>query len=80
MLREKLEPELGVTNYPRKAKKAASRSESTLVLLLSRFQARMPHFIVGNKFKFAVLLLRILLSPSKNNKKNLDSYCFVTSF
>jgi hypothetical protein len=42
MLREKLEPDLGVTNYPRKAKKAASRSESTLVLLLSRFQARMP--------------------------------------
>jgi hypothetical protein len=22
---------------------------------------------------------RILLSPSKNSKKNLDSYCFVTS-
>ncbi len=22
----------------------------------------------------------ILLSPSKNSKKNLDSYCFVTSF
>jgi hypothetical protein len=24
--------------------------------------------------------IRILLSPSKNRKKNLDSYCFVTSF
>jgi hypothetical protein len=24
--------------------------------------------------------IRILLSSSKNNKKNLDSYCFVTSF
>jgi hypothetical protein len=24
--------------------------------------------------------IRILLSPSKNSKKNLDSYCFVTSF
>jgi hypothetical protein len=24
--------------------------------------------------------LRILLSASKNSKKNLDSYCFVTSF
>jgi len=23
---------------------------------------------------------RILLSSNKNNKKNLDSYCFVTSF
>jgi hypothetical protein len=41
MLREKLEPDLGVLNYPRKAKKAASRSESTLVLLLTRSQARM---------------------------------------
>ncbi len=28
----------------------------------------------------AVLRIRILLSPSKNSKKNLDSYCFVTSF
>ncbi len=24
--------------------------------------------------------IRILLSASKNSKKNLDSYCFVTSF
>jgi hypothetical protein len=24
--------------------------------------------------------IRILLSPSKKSKKNLDSYCFVTSF
>jgi hypothetical protein len=24
--------------------------------------------------------IRILLPPSKNSKKNLDSYCFVTSF
>jgi hypothetical protein len=24
--------------------------------------------------------IRILLSPNKNSKKNLDSYCFVTSF
>ncbi len=24
--------------------------------------------------------IRILLSLSKNSKKNLDSYCFVTSF
>jgi hypothetical protein len=24
--------------------------------------------------------IRSLLSPSKNSKKNLDSYCFVTSF
>ncbi len=24
--------------------------------------------------------IRILLSPSRNSKKNLDAYCFVTSF
>jgi hypothetical protein len=37
----------------------------------------------GKKFKtegfFTVLRIRILLSPSKNSKKNLDSYFFVTS-
>ncbi len=30
--------------------------------------------------KKAVLRIRILLSLSKNSKKNLDFYCFVTSF
>jgi hypothetical protein len=28
----------------------------------------------------SILWIRILLSSSKNSKKNLDSYCFVTSF
>ena len=42
----------------------------------------------GVSYNFQVLLInivlilwiRILLSPSKNSNKNLDSYCFVTSF
>jgi hypothetical protein len=30
--------------------------------------------------RYLLIRIRILLSSSKNSKKNLDSYCFVTSF
>jgi hypothetical protein len=37
--------------------------------------------VSGSEFRGSVWIrTRILLSTSKNRKKNLDSYCFVTSF
>jgi hypothetical protein len=39
---------VGVSNYPRKAKKAASRRETTLVILLARLQVSHTHSHFSN--------------------------------
>jgi hypothetical protein len=49
-----------------------------------RIRIHQIHVFLGlpypGPFVRGTVWIRILLSASKNSKKNLDSYCFVTSF
>jgi hypothetical protein len=45
-----------------------------------RIRIRRIHMFLGLRIRTSDWRIRIFLSSSKNSKKNLDSYCFVTSF
>ena len=46
---EQYQPQLGVTNYPRKGKKAAAREQETLVLLVSAGQGESLSFLMERR-------------------------------